>query len=178
MKILLHICCGVCAAGTVKQLKEEGYEVTGFYYNPNIYPEEEYFKRLDGVQRVSEKNDFKLIIGNYNVKNWFDKISGTENEKESGKRCNICFQIRLEETFNIFKKGNFDFFTTTLTISPHKKSAVINHIGKNISKRNFLVKDFKKREGFKQAIREADILGLYRQDYCGCIFSRNGGGLK
>ncbi len=171
-KVLLHICCGVCAAGIVERLREENYEVTGFFYNPNIHPKEEYAKRLESARKIVNHFNFPMIEGKYNKKDWFYEIKGLEKEPEGGKRCSKCFKMRLKETMEYFKEGGFDFFTTTLTISPHKNAAEINRIGRQISEFKFLERDFKKKEGFKKAIQISKELDLYRQNYCGCVFSR------
>ncbi len=173
MKILLHICCAVCAGSTIEQLKSEGWDVTGFFYNPNIHPEEEYIKRLNDTKVLLAKLNIPLIEGKYDKERWFDKIKGFEQEKEGGKRCLICFKIRLSETLKQAKKMNIEHFTTTLTISPYKKSAAINSIGESLDKDAFFVRDFKKKDGFKRAIQLSKEYNLYHQHYCGCIFSQN-----
>jgi len=171
-KILLHVCCGVCATSVVERLCEEGFEVTAFFYNPNIHPPEEYERRLKTFLKVAEIMNFPYLIGEYEVEKWWERIKGLEKEPEGGKRCEVCFQLRIEETYRIAKEMDFPFFTTTLTVSPHKKAEVINRIGKEIGEERFLIRDFKKKEGFKRAIQLSKEFSLYRQNYCGCIFSK------
>ena len=170
-KVLLHVCCGVCATSVVERLREEGFEVTCFFYNPNIHPEKEYKRRLESFLEVTRKMNLQYIVGEYEVEKWWDKIKGLEREPEGGKRCEICFRVRLAKTEEIFKKGNFSYFTTTLTVSPYKNAEVINQIGKTLDPPHFLIRDFKKKEGFKRSITLAKQWNLYRQNYCGCIFS-------
>lgn len=169
--ILLHICCGICASECVQKLKKDGFKVIGFFYNPNIYPEAEYRKRLKVAREVCRVLGFELLEGDYDKDRWNDLTKNFKSEPEGGKRCQICFRMRLEKTREKSKELNIKYFTTTLTISPHKNSLIINKIGKNIDKENFLERDFKKEDGFKRAIEFSKIHNLYRQDYCGCIYS-------
>lgn len=174
MKLLLHICCAPCSTEVIERLSTQ-YEVTGFFYNPNIHPKREYQSRLSELERFSGKAGFRVICSDYDVKGWFKRVKGLEKEPEGGKRCEICFRLRLEETAKAAKKGGFDIFTTTLTISPHKDAKVINTIGKDLEKTHgisFLAADFKKKDGFKKSVEHSKKHGLLRQDYCGCIFSR------
>ena len=172
MKVLLHICCAVCASACVEKLREEGSEVSGFFYNPNIHPEPEYLKRLNDLENFAKRLDFPFFIAGYNPDKWFKLIKGLENEPEGGKRCEVCFRIRLNEAYRFAKKKGFDSFTTTLTVSPHKDSEVINKVGRNLAGLFFLARNFKKNDGFKRAIELSKEYGLYRQSYCGCIFSQ------
>lgn len=171
MKIALHICCGVCAAGTVKRLKEEGHQVFGFFYNPNIYPEEEYKRRLEATYRVAQELDFPLEVGVYDSEERFKETEHLKEEPEGGKRCEVCFKLRLEKTYHYMIDSGLDVFTTTLTISSHKRAGTINRMGQEIGGDRFLARDFKKKEGFKMAIQLAKRWHLYRQNYCGCIYS-------
>ena len=173
MKILLHICCGVCAAGVARQLTEEGHDVTGFFYNPNIYPEEEYKRRFDVARDVAGRIGFKLEEGANDYTEWQGVVRGLEGESEGGKRCAVCFRMRLEETYKHFLVGAFDAFTTTLTISPMKNADLINTIGQDIAGEKFLQANFKKKEGFKKTMALAREWNLYRQSYCGCEYSIN-----
>ncbi|MBN3039385.1 MAG: epoxyqueuosine reductase QueH [Candidatus Omnitrophica bacterium] len=173
MNVLLHICCAVCASACVEKLRQEGHRVCGFFYNPNIHPPGEYLKRLHETEEVARKEGFSLIIGDYNVHNWSVRTTGLEDEAEGGKRCLECFGLRLENTARLAREKGFDAFTTTLTISPHKNSQAINEIGRNISDELFLVRDFKKKDGFKRAQELARKYSLYHQNYCGCIYSLN-----
>lgn len=169
--ILLHICCGVCGSGVIERLREEGFNVIGFFYNPNIYPEEEYKRRLEVARQLSKILDFELIEGEYDKDNWFKLTENLKNEPEGGKRCEMCFKIRLSESFRKSKELNTPYFTTTLSVSPHKNVSIINKIGKGLSKENFIERDFKKREGFKKAMDFSRQYNLYRQNYCGCVYS-------
>jgi len=170
-KVLLHICCGVCAFYSIDYLKEKGFEVVGYFFNPNIYPEEEYNKRKDVLYTVADLTSIKIIEGDYANKEWEELCKAYKDEPEGGKRCELCYKIRLEETAKKSKDLNFDYFTTTLTISPHKKSKVIFDIATLIDKNRFLFIDFKKNDGFKKTIELAKKYNLYRQNYCGCRYS-------
>ena len=176
MKVVLHICCGVCAAGAVETLATEGHQVTGFFYNPNIHPAQEYQRRLETTCRVAQELNFPLEIAPYTPEEWLRETESLKHEPEGGKRCQLCFRMRLERTYLYLMDCGADAFTTTLTISPHKSAQVINKIGQEIGGDKFLVRDFKKKEGFKQAIQLAKRWELYRQNYCGCIYSMNKGG--
>ena len=171
-KVLLHICCANCATVCVERLRSQGLEVTGIFYNPNIHPQEEYQRRKDEFNKLAEKAGFKVIEAEYDYSRWFDAIQGHEADKEGGRRCGICFELRLKEVGRLAKAEGFDFFTTTLTISPHKNSSLINEIGCKLNKDKFLTGDFKKKGGFKQSVQRSKELGLYRQSYCGCTFSK------
>lgn len=173
MKVLLHICCAVCASSALQRLQEEGYEVQGYFYNPNIQPRQEYLQRLKETERLFRRIETPLIIGDYIVEHWFSQIKGWEDEPEGGRRCSICFRLRLQATAKIAQDAGFSAFTTTLTVSPHKNAQAINKIGQNIDQRRFLVRDFKKRDGFKKAQELAQKYRLYHQDYCGCVYSVN-----
>ena len=170
-KALLHICCGVCASWPVEKLRADGYEVRGFFYNPNIQPEEEYLKRLAVAQKVSKLLDFDLIEGKYDPDAWLLKVKGLETEAEGGKRCTVCFRMRLEETARNAAELGIEFFTSTLTVSPHKSARVIGGQGIGISGGSFLNYDFKKQDGFKKTHDFAKQNGLYCQNYCGCKYS-------
>ena len=171
MKIVLHICCGVCAAGVVKTLTEEGHQVIGFFYNPNIHPAEEYNKRLETVQKVARELDFPLEVAPYTPEEWLRETEPLKREPEGGKRCQVCFRIRLQKAYSYLKEFGADAFTTTLTISPHKSAVVVNRIGLEIGGDKFLVRDFKKKDGFKKAMQLARQWQLYQQNYCGCLYS-------
>ncbi|MDD4956140.1 MAG: epoxyqueuosine reductase QueH [Candidatus Omnitrophica bacterium] len=171
MTVLLHICCGVCAAGVIERLLIEGYEVTGFFYGPNIHPEDEYRKRLDSAEKVARHFDIELVEAIYDREKWFEMVKGVEGEKEGGLRCQACFSMRLEKTFDQMKKKGFDRFATTLTVSPHKDAVVINRIGTSLAGDRFIEADFKKKGGFQRAVELAKEIGIYHQDYCGCIYS-------
>lgn len=171
MKVVLHICCGVCAAGVVERLRSEGHQVLGFFYNPNIHPRAEYERRLETFYKVAQKLEFPFEVGPYTPKEWLKETFPLRHELEGGKRCEVCFRIRLERTYLYMKDRGWDAFTTTLTVSPHKSAEVINRIGREIGGDRFLPRDFKKKEGFKRSMQLAKEWNLYRQNYCGCIYS-------
>ncbi len=171
MKIVLHICCGVCAAGAAAELIGEGHEITGYFFNPNIYPEEEYNRRLEGAREVAYRLAFPLKSGPYYPSQWHDLCRPYAFTPEGGVRCEMCFRLRLGYTQRYMLACRAEAFTTTLTISPHKSAAVVNRVGRELGGERFLSRDFKKKDGFKLAIKKAKEWGLYRQDYCGCIYS-------
>ena len=174
-KLLLHACCGVCSSSVLEKLYPF-FDITVLYYNPNIYPEEEYQKRLKMQKEIINKMNLKvalLEIG-YHSKD-FEKIAkNLEDEKEGGSRCTKCFHLRLEKTAQIAKVNNFDYFTTTLSVSPYKDSERLNKIGEILSKEygvKYLYSDFKKKEGYKRSNELAKKYNIYRQHYCGCQYS-------
>ena len=172
-KLLLHICCAPCATYVVEVLREE-YQVIGFFYNPNIHPAGEYYRRASEVRRFSQLAELTLIEGEYEEGRWWKEISGLEKEPEGGKRCPLCYRLRLEETARRATREGIPFFATTLTISPHKKAEIINPIGEEIGGRydiSFFAADFKKKDGFKKSVELSKKYGFYRQKYCGCEFS-------
>ena len=171
MKVLLHICCGVCAAAVAEKLMIEGHEVTGFFYNPNIHPVSEYKKRLDAASEVARELKFELVEGLYDRERWFELAKGAEYAPEGGERCERCFRMRLEKTHQYMRKNMFDAFTTTLTVSPLKDATLVNSIGREIGDEKFICADFKKKGGSQRAGELAKEMGLYRQNYCGCIYS-------
>jgi len=175
MRIVLHVCCGVCAAGVVERLTSEGNQVVGVFYNPNIHPLEEYDRRLEAALEVAQKLDFPLVVNPYETAEWFKKTNGLANEPEGGKRCEVCFRLRLKQTYLYMEERGWDAFTTTLTISRHKSADVINRIGREVGGDRFLVRDFKKKDGFQRTIELAKEWGLYQQNYCGCIYSKRTG---
>ena len=172
MRIVLHICCGICAAGVVERLTSEGHEVFGLFYNPNIQPLEEYQRRLEVTYKVSRELNFPLEAGPYAPEEWLAETTSLENEPEGGRRCAVCFRFRLQKTYLYLQNKGLDTFTTTLTVSPNKAAAMVNQAGQEIGGDRFLVKDFKKKAGFQRATELARQWTLYRQDYCGCIYSR------
>jgi predicted adenine nucleotide alpha hydrolase (AANH) superfamily ATPase len=175
MRVLLHICCGVCAAGAAAELLSEGHRVTGYFYNPNIFPREEYQNRLEAAHTACRSLGLPLEQGSFAVNDWLEAIKGLEGEPEGGERCRVCYRLRLEKAYKFMLSSGMDAFTTTLTISPHKLAAIVNKIGEDIGGDMFLQRDFKKKDGFKKAIALSRQLDLYRQDYCGCRYSRKGG---
>ena len=171
MKVALHICCGVCAAGVVEKLTSEGHGVHGFFYNPNIHPQEEYERRLEAARKVAEEMNFPFEVGPYMPEEWFAETRALESEPEGGKRCEVCFRYRLKKIYLYLLDSGLDAFTTTLTISPQKSAAVVNRVGQEIGGDRFLVRDFKKKAGFQRATELAKKWALYHQNYCGCIYS-------
>jgi predicted adenine nucleotide alpha hydrolase (AANH) superfamily ATPase len=171
VKVVLHICCGVCAAAAVERLTSEGHQVLGLFYNPNIYPAREYQRRLDATYKVAQELNFPLEAAPYRPKEWFKETNSLKDEPEGGKRCEVCFRLRLKKTYLYMIDCGWDAFTTTLTISPHKSAELINQIGWEIGGDKFLTRNFKKRDGFKRTMQLAREWDLYRQNYCGCIYS-------
>jgi len=173
-KLLLHICCIGCGAYVVDLLKQE-YRLTLYFYNPNIFPEKEFHLRLKETKRVARKLGLKVIIGKYHHRQWLDSVKGHEMDPEKGARCLICYRQRLAATAKLAKSLKYHYFTSTLTTSPHKLASAISRIGKELEVEyqvEFLDKNFKKQDGFKKSVALSKELGLYRQDYCGCEFSK------
>ena len=171
MKVALHICCAVCAAGAAERLIHEGHQVVGFYFNPNIYPPEEYRLRLENARKAAEQLTFPLHEGPYQPEDWEKIIAGLENEPEGGRRCLPCFKMRLEKTYRFMLDSGCEAFASTLSMGSNKSAALIEQIGREIGGEAFLSRDFKKKEGFKRAGELSRQWGLYRQNYCGCRFS-------
>lgn len=178
-KLLLHSCCAPCSSYTLEYLSEY-FEITVFYYNPNIYPKEEYEKRVNEqkefLTRIPLKNKVDFIEGKYDTESFYEISKGLEDKKEGSERCFRCYELRLRETAILAKEKGFDFFTTTLSISPYKNAEMLNMIGKKIENElgiKYLYSDFKKKNGYKRSIELSNIYNLYRQDYCGCVFSKN-----
>jgi predicted adenine nucleotide alpha hydrolase (AANH) superfamily ATPase len=171
MKIALHICCAVCASAAAERLMQEGHQVQGFFYNPNIYPEEEYRLRLANVCKAAGELGFPLVEGAYLPQEWSKAVVTLESEPEGGKRCPVCFRLRLSGTYEFMLKSGCEAFTSTLTMGSNKSGTLIGQIGREIGAEKFLERDFKKKEGFKRAGELAQKWGLYRQHYCGCIYS-------
>jgi epoxyqueuosine reductase len=171
MKVALHICCAVCASAAAERLMQEGHQVQGFFYNPNIYPPEEYRKRWLYTLKVSMELGFPLQEGPYLPQEWNSAVASLENEPEGGKRCPVCFRLRLEKTYLFMQGSGCEAFTTTLTMGSNKSAVLIGGIGREIGGEKFLERDFKKKEGFKRAGELAQKWELYRQHYCGCIYT-------
>ena len=176
--LLLHACCAPCSTTCLERLADF-FKVTIFYYNPNITEKHEYEKRIEEIKKlltlINPKYEVKLLEGDYNPKVFLDMSKGLETEPERGKRCYKCYELRLKETASIASKLGFNNFCTTLTLSPHKNSDWINEIGERLNKEyesNYLYSDFKKKEGYKRSIELSKKYDLYRQDYCGCIYSK------
>ncbi|WP_122643318.1 epoxyqueuosine reductase QueH [Luxibacter massiliensis] len=176
-KLLLHSCCAPCSSYVLEYLSDF-FEITVFYYNPNIYPESEYTKRLLEQQALLSNMHFthpvSFIAGSYDKEKFYEMSEGLEHLKEGGERCHKCYELRLAQTARMAVKGGFDYFTTTLSISPMKNAGKLNEIGTDVASRygvKYLQSDFKKKNGYKRSIELSKKHGLYRQDYCGCEFS-------
>ena len=176
--ILLHSCCGPCSS-SVLELLSKYFDVTVLWYNPNLYPEAEYDKRLETQKQLidviaEDGVQAKLLVEPWRSEDYFSRIKGLENEPEEGKRCLECFKIRLEETARIASERGFEWFCTTLTVSSRKDAVAINAIGREAEAKygvKWLPSEFKKREGNHRSIILSEKYGLYRQEYCGCVFS-------
>lgn len=176
--LLLHSCCAPCSSHCIEYLSKY-FNITVLYYNPNIYPEAEYEKRKAEQKRLigEMKTEYpvNMLDCDFESDKFYSAVKGLENCREGGERCFVCYRLRLEKTALEAKNNGFDYFTTTLTISPLKNAQKINEIGGQLSSEygvKFLPSDFKKREGYKRSIELSREYGLYRQNYCGCVFSR------
>lgn len=179
--LLLHSCCAPCSSYCIEYLSQY-FNITVLYYNPNIYPETEYEKRKAEQKRlISEmetKYPVKMLDCDFESEKFYEMAKGLENCRECGERCFKCYRLRLEKTAQETKKYNYDYFTTTLTISPLKDAQKINEIGNELAKEygiEWLPSDFKKREGYKRSIELSKAFDLYRQNYCGCVYSQTVG---
>ncbi|MDE5866001.1 MAG: epoxyqueuosine reductase QueH [Lachnospiraceae bacterium] len=179
-RLLLHSCCAPCSSYVLEYLRRF-FKITVFYYNPNISMDEEYRKRVAEQKRLIEAYNEKtshpidIIEGDYEPEEFFTMVKGLENCPEGGERCFTCYELRLRKTSQIASGGQYDYFATTLTISPLKNAAKINEIGERIAGEcgiNWLPSDFKKKDGYKRSIELSREYDLYRQDYCGCIYSK------
>jgi len=174
MKVLLHDCCAPCGAEVIENLKNNGHEVAVYFYNPNIFPAEEYDLRLTEMKRYAKKLNVPLIIGRYEHDEWLAAIEGLENEPEGGARCEKCFQKRLAEVAQKASEEGFEAFATTLTISPHKPATLINKIGKEFADfygLKFIDTIWRKNDGYKRSCEISKKEDFHRQSYCGCEFS-------
>lgn len=176
--LLLHSCCGPCSSYVLEYLSNY-FKITIFYYNPNMGTKEEYLKREKEQIRLLNEMTFKYPVSylkcEYNPKEYYEKVKGLEHEKEGGLRCHKCYELRLEKTAEIAKMNNFDYFTTTLSVSPYKNAQILNELGKMLEQKyniKYLYADFKKKEGYKRSIILSKEYQLYRQEYCGCIYSK------
>lgn len=176
--LLLHSCCAPCSSYVLKYLSDY-FKITILYFNPNISPKEEYEKRVAEIKRLIDempvKNKINFYEGRYEPKEFYDAVKGLENEPEGGKRCFVCYELRMREAAEYAKRLGKDFFTTTLTISPLKNAEKLNEIGERLAEEYgvcHLPSDFKKKEGYKQSIELSKEYNLYRQNFCGCVFSK------
>lgn len=177
-KLLLHSCCAPCSSYVLEYLALY-FDITIFYYNPNIAPREEFNRRAEEQQRLIREmplsSTVEFIIGRYDPSEFNAIAAGKENEPEGGERCFSCYRLRLEATAKLAAEKGFDYFTTTLSISPHKNADVLNAIGNELAdayRTHYLCSDFKKKNGYKRSCELSQIYHLYRQDYCGCIYSK------
>jgi epoxyqueuosine reductase len=174
MRLLLHTCCAPCLTHPLTEL-QKNFEVTVFFYNPNIHPCAEYKIRLREAQKYLS-GKAKILKGNYEDAHWFELIKGHENDPERGERCRICYEMRLAKTAETAAKSGFHIFTTTLSISPHKNATWLNEIGKLMEQKfsvKYLTADWKKHDGFKKSLKLSKSAGLLRQNYCGCMINKN-----
>jgi predicted adenine nucleotide alpha hydrolase (AANH) superfamily ATPase len=173
-RLLAHICCAPDAAYVIRLLAES-FDVSGFFYNPNIHPPEEYALRLEEARRVAAALKIVLIEEEFDESRWLRLTEKHKDEPEKGRRCDICYAMRLERTARAASAGGFDYFTTVMSLSPWKKADVLNRIGRMFGRRfrvRFFEADFKEKDGFRKSVELSKDLGLYRQDYCGCLYSR------
>lgn len=173
-KIVLHTCCAICSGYPVSYLQDAGYQVIAYFYNPNIYPQEEYTKRLEAQKILCEHSNCKLVEGEYKPDEYYEFVKGFENEPEKGARCDKCFELRLRKTAEFAKSIGVDTFTTSIVISPHKSYEKLTEIAVKIAQEyglNYLAVNFKKNDGFLKTNKISKELGLYRQKYCGCKFA-------
>ena len=174
-KLLLHACCGPCMVSCISKLIDN-FKITVYFYNPNIDTTEEYLKREQEIKKLCKIFNLDCLSESHRKNEFISIASGLENEPERGKRCNKCFDLRLNKTAEKCKQLGFDYFATTLTLSPLKNASLINQIGKEIEEKTgikYLVSDFKKRGGYLESINLSKKYNLYRQNYCGCEFSKN-----
>lgn len=176
--LFLHSCCAPCSSYVLEYLSNF-FSITVFYYNPNISPKEEYEHRVEEIRRLIGEMEFvhpvKFVEDRYEPKEFFDMAKGLEDVPEGGERCFRCYRLRMEEAAKLAKEGGYDYFATTLTISPLKNAGKLNEIGEELEgiyKVSHLPSDFKKKNGYKRSIELSHEHGLYRQNYCGCVFSK------
>lgn len=176
-RLLLHSCCGPCSTYVLEYLSSF-FDITVFYYNPNIYPAEEFFKRAAEQKRLIEAmfpdGSVNFCEKGFDADEFYSAVKGFENIPEGGERCFRCYRLRLAQTAKTALDGGFEYFTTTLSISPHKNAAALNAIGHEIAEQygiKYLFSDFKKKNGYRRSCELSAAYGIYRQDYCGCVFS-------
>lgn len=175
--LFLHSCCAPCSSYVLEYLSQY-FQITVFYYNPNIYPEEEYYKRVEEqkrfIERFPAKYKISFVEGNYDKDRFYAMAKGLEFVPEGGERCFACYELRLREAAEYAKERKMDYFTTTLSISPMKNAEKLNEIGDRLAQEygvKYLTSDFKKKNGYKRSVEISEEYGMYRQDYCGCVFS-------
>jgi predicted adenine nucleotide alpha hydrolase (AANH) superfamily ATPase len=173
-RLLLHVCCAACATSVVQALRED-FDLTGFFCNPNIHPEGEYQLRRLQLERYATQVAMPFVVADYDVERWFSLVRQHERDPEGAQRCVLCYRMRLEDTARFAADHGYEYFTTTLSVSPHKRAEVINRLGHQLAEAyavSFHAADFKKKDGFKISCELSQRFGLYRQTYCGCLFSR------
>lgn len=182
-RLLLHSCCAPCSSYVLMYLRKY-FEITVYYYNPNISFEDEYKRRVEeqkrliaclNAEKTGDANRIAYVDGDFEPDRFFEIAKGLEQEKEGGQRCFLCYELRLRKTAEYARKHGFDYFTTTLSISPLKNAARLNEIGSRLAKEysvRYLLSDFKKKNGYKQSVELSKQYHLYRQDYCGCVYSK------
>lgn len=177
--LFLHSCCAPCSSYVLEYLSDYFY-ITVFYYNPNIYPDEEYFKRVEEQKQFIKcfpaKYPIQFVEGRFDKERFYQMAKGLEHVPEGGERCFRCYELRLREAAEYASSHNMDYFTTTLSISPLKNAQKLNEIGLALAEEygvNYLVSDFKKKNGYKRSVELSREYGMYRQDYCGCVYSIN-----
>ncbi len=173
--LLLHVCCGPCATAVLERLADS-FDVTAFWSNPNIQPQEEHDLRLANLRLVTDRAGVDLIVADRDEDDWLEAVEGYEDEPEGGRRCGVCFDYRLQRAAREASRLGIEHMATTLTVSPHKPAQRIHPIGRRVAAEHglqFLEEDFKKQGGFQRSIELSKQLGLYRQRYCGCLFSRD-----
>ena len=172
-KLLLHICCGPCATTVIERLMDN-YDITGYFYNPNIQPKDEHKRRLEAARTVANRFGIPFVEGEYDPETFFSVVKGLENEPENGLRCQVCYRLRLSVTAQYAAQHSFDCIASTLTLGPQKKAAIINPIGSEVAESAgvaFIDGDWKKKDGFRRSVELSQDINIYRQHYCGCIFS-------
>lgn len=172
--LILHTCCAPCM-GYVFEALGDYFRITSFFYNPNIAPAPEYLKRLAELKGFSRLKDFELVEGDYDLKAWTARVKPYRSLGERSQRCRECYRYRLEETFRLAARRGVGIVTTTLSVSPYKDASMINGIGKELEKQyqiEFLEADFKKQDGYRKSMELSRVYGFYRQNYCGCAYSR------
>ena len=177
-KLFIHSCCAPCSSYVMEYLSTY-FDITIFYYNPNIYPEQEYHRRVEEQQKLIETmplpSEIRFMQGEYETSDYYELVKGLEAEPEGGSRCFVCYELRMREAAKLAANHGFDYFTTTLSISPHKNADKLNEIGQELADEygvRYLPSDFKKKNGYKRSIELSKEYQLYRQDYCGCVFSK------
>jgi len=172
--LLLHACCAPCSSYCVEYLSKY-FDITLYFYNPNIESSDEFEKRFIEFEKIVQRFNVKVIKETYDDSEFYSVVKGHEMDKEGGDRCMLCYRLRLEKSFNYAKEHHFDYFASTLSISPYKNAQKLNTIGEDISKGAgvaYLVNDFKKRGGYLRSTILSKEMNLYRQDYCGCVYSK------